>query len=344
MHVAMTSAEAHLAILNIRGIGDIGGSRLIERFQYLDDFLEAPDEAFKGVVNQTVRNSLRDKDILRGAFDEALATLRMAEKAGARVLTRFDADYPRRLTLIDNSPLILYAQGDLSTLETSVACVGTRFPSHYGRVVTSRVAGMLAEEGYCIVSGLADGVDFISHRAALDHGGPTVAILGSGLDRINTSDRQQLAHEILDSGGGIFTEQPFGFSHDAGSLIRRNRLQSGSSLATFIMQCGVVSGTMHTLRYAVTQGRPVFTPIPPDDYAEEEESAGVLMLASSKGNQLHERIDIKSSLAEVLDRDFADRPVATGFRGRDDYPAVLSELRRLQVAERAPENLAPSFL
>lgn len=343
MTLLMTSAEAHLAILAIKGIGDTSARKLVERFGSIEEIQSAPDEAFKGVVNQTIREALRDVDLMGRAIDRAHGSMERANRLGGVVLTRFDDAYPRRLKEFEESPLLLHAIGDLSVLEHSVAVVGTREPSHYGEVVTNRLAGLLAAEGFAIVSGLAYGVDSIAHRAALQHGTPTVAVLGCGLDALTSRSKQELADKILSGGGAIVSEQPFGKPEDAGTLIRRNRIQSGSSVATFITQCGVASGTMHTMRYAVQQGRPIYVPMPPDGYAEEPQNEGVLMLAGTPGSQLAERVDVKSTIAEILETRFADRPVVNVLRGRDDYPRMLAEIRALIEADTATPALAPAL-
>lgn len=336
MTVLMTSARAHLAILAIKGIGDTSARKLVDRFESLEEIRTAPDEAFKGVVNQTIREALRNDALMQRALERADEAQATADRLGAVILTRFDEAYPRRLKGFEENPLLLHAIGDLSSLEHSVAVVGTREPSHYGEVVTNRLAGLLADEGFGIVSGLAYGVDSIAHRAALQHGAPTVAFLGCGLDALTSRTKQSLADAILSGGGAIVSEQPFGKPEDAGTLIRRNRLQSGSSAATFITQCGVASGTMHTMRYAVQQGRPIYVPMPPDGYAEEPQNEGVLMLAGTPGSQLAERVDVKASIVEILETRFADRPVVNVLRGRDDYPRMLAEIRSLIEADAAP--------
>jgi DNA processing protein len=204
---------------------------------------------------------------LDGALDHASERLEQYRAAGVTVLTFFDEHYPDRLRDLPDPPPVLYLRGDrgLLTRERLVAVVGTREPTRFGTTAATELTTSLAENGWGIVSGLAKGIDTISHQTALKTGAPTIAVMGGGLDRIYPAENKNLASRILDEGGLLLSEQPFGAQPRPQNLIARDRLQSGLSVAVLVAQCGIQSGTMHTARFAAGQGRPLFCPVPHSD-------------------------------------------------------------------------------
>ena len=181
------------------------------------------------------------------------------ERESVRTLTWQDEDYPRRLSEIDQPPPVLYLRGRLTDTDLwSVAVVGTRKLTAYGRQVTEKIAGFLAENGVTIVSGLARGVDTIAHRAAIRAGGRTIAVLGSGLDRVYPYENGGLAEEIVRRDlGAVVSDYPLGTPPEGPNFPPRNRIISGLSLATVVVEAGLKSGALITARFAVDQGRDV---------------------------------------------------------------------------------------
>jgi DNA processing protein len=169
-----------------------------------------------------------------------------------------DREYTQIITTIAKVPKRLWLIGRLpEQRQTTVAIVGTRRPSSYGRDVAYRLAGELASRGVVIVSGLAFGVDSIAHRAALDAGGTTIAIMPRGLDQIAPASHRNLAIDIISKGGALLSEYPPGTETHKANYIERNRLVSGLSDGLLIVEAGVKSGTMHTANFALEQGRSV---------------------------------------------------------------------------------------
>ncbi len=180
------------------------------------------------------------------------------EKSGIEILTIFSKEYPSSLIDLPERPLVLYAKGDLSLLnQKCFAIVGTRMPSGYGRVVTEKFAKELAESGFVIVSGLCHGVDTISHKGALDVGGKTIAIIGSGFNRIYPSINNNLAKEIAEK-GLLLSEYPPSFEAKRYTFPRRNRIIAGVSSGVLITEAGKKSGTLHTKEYALLYGKDIF--------------------------------------------------------------------------------------
>lgn len=166
--------------------------------------------------------------------------------------------YSQILTHIADAPKRLYIIGLLPTeRRVSVAIVGTRKPTSYGKEVTYQIAYELAKRGVVIVSGLALGVDGIAHRAALDAGGTTIAVLGNGLPRIYPASHRQLAQEIVQKGGAILSEYEPETPSYPNQFLERNRIVSGLSDAVLITEATLRSGTMSTAAHALGQGKDV---------------------------------------------------------------------------------------
>jgi len=177
---------------------------------------------------------------------------------GISVLTWEDSGYPRRLKEIDQPPPVLYVRGALLPEdEWAVAIVGTRRITPYGRQVSEEVAGMLARNGVSVVSGLARGVDAIAHQAALNAGGRTIAVLGSGVDRIYPPEHRRLAERIMERGALVSDYAP-GTPPEGVNFPPRNRIISGLSLAVIVVEAGERSGALITAGFAADQGREVF--------------------------------------------------------------------------------------
>ncbi len=203
------------------------------------------------------RRALANLLAARRALDLDREMERLA-RAGVTVLTWDDDAYPARLREIGTPPSVLYVRGTLTPDdEWAIAVVGTRHPSAYGLEMARRLAGDLARNRVTVVSGLARGIDSEAHHAALAAGGRTVAILGSGLDRIYPPENTDLSRRIAAS-GAVLSEYPFGTQPEAGNFPARNRIISGLTLGTLVIEAGETSGALITARCALEQGRETF--------------------------------------------------------------------------------------
>jgi DNA processing protein len=177
---------------------------------------------------------------------------------GITILTWEDELYPARLKEIDQPPPVLYVRGSLIPEDSwAVAVVGTRRVSAYGRQVADEIGSFLASNGITVVSGLARGVDAIAHQAALRSGGRTIAVLGCGVDRIYPPEHAQLAGKMIANGALVSDYSP-GTPPDASNFPPRNRIISGLSIATVVVEAGDTSGALITAQFAIDQGREVF--------------------------------------------------------------------------------------
>lgn len=210
----------------------------------------------------------------RGQVDPD-AELEKVRKAGITALTWHDEDYPPRLKEIYDKPPVLYIRGNLEPAdERSVAIVGTRKPTAYGRETARQLTSDLAQSGVTIVSGLARGIDGVVHRTALEAGARTIAVLGSGVDVMYPREHGALAEQIAQS-GAVVSEHPMGARPDAQNFPRRNRIISGMSMGTLVIEAPEGSGALLTARHALEQNREVFA-VP----------GSILSPVSRGGNQL----------------------------------------------------------
>jgi DNA processing protein len=186
------------------------------------------------------------------------AEMEKLEQYRVKALTWNDAAYPPRLKEIYDRPPLLYVRGALLPEdEWAVAVVGTRRATIYGRQVTEEIVADLARSRITIISGLARGIDSIAHRAALEAGGRTVAVLASGLDTVYPAEHAKLAREIM-AHGALVSEHPLGMPPRSDHFPRRNRIMSGLSLGVLVVEAGETSGALITARLALEQNREVF--------------------------------------------------------------------------------------
>jgi DNA processing protein len=215
------------------------------------------------------------------------------ESQEINVLTWDDENYPDRLREIPSSPPVLYLRGKYRPDdEWAVAVVGTRKFTTYGRQITEEIVGTLALRGVTIVSGLARGIDGIAHRAAIDAGGRTLAVMGSGVDRIYPPEHRRLADSIT-LNGALISDYPLGTAPEGSNFPPRNRIISGLSIAVIVIEAGKRSGALITASFAAEQGRDVFA-VPGNINAPQSKGANMLI---SKGAQpLLDPQDILESL------------------------------------------------
>ncbi len=235
------------------GLGPKGLDRLLTRFGSAAEIIAAGVPALSAAgLPAPACAAIAQPD--RAAI---IAALRWADRPQAHILTRADPAYPKQLTEIADPPILMFVQGDPEVLsDPQVAIVGSRSPTPEGLEITAILARELARSGLTITSGLALGVDGAAHEGALE-AGRTVAVLGTGPDRIYPARHQVLAHRIADI-GALVTEYPPGTDPRPGHFPRRNRLISGLSLGTLVTEAAQQSGSLITARLALEQGREVF--------------------------------------------------------------------------------------
>ncbi len=239
----------------VRGVGPARVRALLDYFGSLQEAWHAPAHVLKEAGLD--RRSLDNLVAARSTLDLDREMARLHER-GVQVITWEDEDYPTRLRQIYNPPPVLYVMGTLLPQDDwAVAVVGTRRPTDYGREAARVLAGGLARQGITVVSGLALGIDGVAHRAALDAGGRTLAVLGSGFQHIYPPRHRGLARRIVEN-GALITEYALDVRPEASNFPPRNRIISGLSLGVVVVEAGAKSGALITAEFAAEQGREVF--------------------------------------------------------------------------------------
>lgn len=253
----MTDHEAYI-ILNL--LSGIGPARLAALLAHCG----SPAEVFTTPVRDLaavngIGQAMAERIVNWEKMVDLAHELDLAERGGVRIITRGEEEYPELLSQIHDAPICLYVRGTLpaNLSKSSLAIVGTRNVTSYGRNMARHLAEAAAYSSFIVVSGLAYGVDAIAHRAALDAGGESISVLGGGLARIHPQEHVPLARRIAEH-GAVISEFPMEFPPTRHSFPMRNRIISGLSIATLVVEAGINSGALITASFAMEQGRTVF--------------------------------------------------------------------------------------
>lgn len=264
--IEMTEKEAYLAFSTFPAIGT-------QRFKLLKEYFGSARKAWTAPIKEIREVGVGEK--LAASFEKHRKSFSLEDyklrlgKLGVGYVTIEEEGYPERLKSLDDAPFLLYTKsrgnkgnkGDRGLEEltqVSLAVVGTRKASSYGRDVTERLVAGLVDAGVTIVSGLAFGIDAVAHKAAVDCGGKTIAVMAGGLDKVFPTSNTQLAKKIIESGGMWISEYPLGVVPRPEYFPYRNRIESGMSLGVVVIEGAIKSGTMVTASLAAKQGREVF--------------------------------------------------------------------------------------
>jgi DNA processing protein len=250
-----------LLLLSVDGIGPGKIRNLLARFKKVNKILSAPysDLIKSDGISKELASRIQKVNSNRKAIEDQLdKDLNILEKINGRIITVWDDEFPSLLKKIYDPPLLLHVKGSFEEKDNySIAIVGTRQPTSYGKIQAEKISEELASQGITITSGMARGVDSIAHRTALKNNGRTIAVIGSGLDVIYPPENRKLYDEIAE-GGLIISEFNLGSKPDAPNFPKRNRIISGLSLGTVIIETGITGGAMQTARLALDQNREVF--------------------------------------------------------------------------------------
>lgn len=306
----------------VKGVGAVRFQQIQSFFGDLSIAWDAPIEAFReiGLPERVVKNfsHLRTEVNLDRLYESILA-------GHITVLTLLDEEYPTLLKEIDQAPPVLYIKGSLIPAdEFAVAMVGTRRVTAYGQQVTRDTSTYLAGHGLTIVSGLARGVDALAHQHALQAGGRTIAVLGCGVDVIYPPEHRSLAEAIVEN-GALISDYPLGTQPEGINFPPRNRIISGLSLATIVVEAGERSGALITAEFAVEQGRDVFA-IPGNVFSPA--SRGTNRLIQNGAYAMVSPQDVLDVLDLAQVEDYKD--------ARQTLPADTTEAKILQVMDYEP--------
>lgn len=267
------------ALLETEGIGPQRIIALLKNFDNPTDILETEKisiskiEGFSETLANRILASLKNKNELQSEFETQLEQL---EKSNIKLITYWDEDYPKPLKNIYYPPIFLYLKGELKKSdEIAIAVVGTRTPTNYGKEIAKEFASEISKSNTTVVSGMARGIDSIAHTAALDNGGRTIAVIGSGLDIIYPPENKKLFERIIEN-GCVVSEFKLGTQPDAQNFPRRNRIISGLSKGVVIIETRAIGGAMQTANHALDQGREVYA-VPGNIHSKNSEGTNLLI-------------------------------------------------------------------
>ncbi|RME03550.1 MAG: DNA-protecting protein DprA [Planctomycetota bacterium] len=328
----MDTKIASILLGKARRSSSLCWSSLFEKFGSSIGILNAPRKELEKIVGAKAASSIEE---LQKHWKWAEEEWERASQLGVEILDLGDSRYPLRLKEIDYPPVVLYAQGDLSVLQIPLwlAVVGSRRSSLYGVSQTKRFALSLAELGVVIVSGLAIGIDRQAHLSALSCCGKTVAVLGSGLERIYPKQNKNLAKRIRLEGGLLLSEFPLQTPPCGYHFPWRNRVISGLSKGVLVVEAGVRSGSLLTAQWALEQGREIFgVPGPVDSplsYGVNELLKRGATLVQHPWEVLEEMLAISQQKGEEIELgELEHRILRVIHKGKKHLEQILAELNR----------------
>lgn len=329
-----------LFLIGLASIPNIGGRRIIKLLEYFEGAERAwkaskPEWLAVPGIGEKVWESF---DYYRRSFNPSSIEKKLKE-LNIQVITIFEKDYPALLKEIFDPPVLLYCRGKLSN--NCLAIVGSRRASGVGKEIAYQFAQRLARQGLTIVSGLARGIDSQAHKGALDAGGRTIAVLGSGIDVCYPPENRHLFKNIEEN-GAVISEFPLGTPPHAANFPARNRIISGLSKGVLVVEAAEKSGALITADFAIEQGREVFA-IPGSIISTNSKGTNYLIQQGAKLVQNIEDITDEFfgfQLETMWDKSCEENPESSSEESRllsviGDYPLHIEEIaQRIDIPYR----------
>lgn len=311
MSVITPSTAYLLSLSGLRGVGPAA----LRQVAQVPDFLDEPLETLGRRIPK-IQKALDEDQAWEHAEAFARRQQDQAEEADARIISALDTEYPDLLRRTSDAPFFLYVRGRLApNPDQSVAVIGTREPTHHGKLIAERIARFFAEQHWSVVSGLALGCDGVAHQATLEAQGHTVAILAHGLQTIAPSSHRKLAEQILEQGGALVSEFSFGVKAMGPQFVKRDRTQAGFAQGVVMVQSDVTGGSLHASRAALDYGRWLAVPFPTErDVQHAEPKIGANLLLSS-GDDAGKAMLLKCKKEKLQ--------YLRVLKSKDDYPELI---------------------
>lgn len=250
----MNKAEFIITLTGIKGLGRRTTNKIIKQ-GVLNDL--GINETIDYLNSLNLKSVITKNDLIY-ANQMAKRTIEICDRENIGISTVLDSNFPKKLKNINDNPVIIYYKGNEDCLsDKSIAIIGTRNPSLYGANISYKISSTLAQRGYTIVSGLANGCDTFAHLGALDTLGRTVAVMPCGLDIVYPNNNKNLFDNIIEANGCVISEYPPGQNVSKYKLIDRDRLQSALSDGILVVETTLGGGSFHTVNYAFEQNKRV---------------------------------------------------------------------------------------
>lgn len=242
---------------------------------------------FENIKNYNKKINIPTLENVKIAYEKANKIAHLSKEQNIKSIDILNKNFPQKLKHIENPPQILFYKGNYNAVinENTVAIIGSRKSYKESEKNAYEISKRLSIEKYSIISGLAIGCDTYAHKGCLDSKGMTVGVLSNGLDRIYPAQNRELAENIIENNGCLLSEYPIGFSSFKKNFIERDRIQSGLSLGTIIIQASIKSGTMHTANFTLQQNRALFC-------FDIDESGNKFLLENNKAISIKGKEDI----------------------------------------------------
>ncbi|MDI6604701.1 MAG: DNA-processing protein DprA [Thermoanaerobacteraceae bacterium] len=284
---------------SINGIGS-------KTFNKLVDYFGSPEAVYKADNKELIKylgNGVTYKNIVEAKKQNPFKNIDILIKNKIEVLLITDEDYPELLRNIYNPPPILYIRGKLKKCdEISIAVVGSRNATAYGKFIAEKISYDIAKHGMTVISGMARGIDSYSHKGAMKAQGRTIAVLGCGVNITYPKENEKLMNEIIEN-GAVISEFPIDYLPVSGNFPARNRIISGLSLGVLVVEASVKSGSLITAKFALDQGRDVFA-VPGNITSAYSKGTNELIKQGAKlvndVNDILEEFDLRTDIKERI--------------------------------------------
>lgn len=286
----------------INNLGNVRIRNILNKFPYDKSIFEASINEIKFIegINDNVAKDILNFNKNKNKYSEEYKRmLDLCDKKKIKIITILDEQYPVNLKNIYDAPVILYYKGKLFKEDAySLSIVGTRYPSEYGKNACQKFVNELSELKIPVISGMARGIDALSHKVCLDNGNITYAVLGSGVDVIYPPDNKNI-YDMISENGAVISEFEIGAKPDKVNFPRRNRIISGISLGTLIIETGLRGGSRITAEFALDQNKEIFA-VPGYIYSKKSEGCNN-MIKKGMAKLVENADDIISELCYKLD-------------------------------------------
>ena len=318
-------------LLSIEGIGPGKIRNLLAKLKSTKNILASDFQELLNVegISTNLAKRIQKASQDRESTEKFTETeLKKLEKIGGKLISIWDQEYPQLLKKIYDPPILFYLLGELIERDQySIAIVGTRQPTNYGKVQAERISMDFAKQGITVVSGMARGIDSIAHNSAIKSGGRTIAVIGSGLDVIYPPENKKLFEKIAEA-GAVISEFPLGTKPDAQNFPKRNRIISGLSLGVIIIETGITGGAMQTAAFALDQNREVFAL--PGNVGVKQADGTNLLIQKSEAELIRSAEDV------ILDLELKLKPVLGKNIPKQQIDLSLFEEKILNVLNSEP--------